>query len=210
MTVKRLSAMRVAYTPNPLEESAIGTDPLALFEAWFQEIVAGGIVEPNAMALATATAEGAPSVRIVLLKGMTAEGAEFYSNYESRKGRELTENPRAAGVMLWHEAGRQVRFEGEVVRLTERQSDEYFASRPLGSRISAVASPQSREVAGRAELESRWQAAQSQADRRPDSWGGFRIKISRWEFWQGGADRLHDRIQFDTDGDSWRLKRLAP
>lgn len=210
MTAKRLSQMRVDYTPSPLDEKDVGSDPLVLFDLWFQEIVAAGLVEPNAMALATSTPEGVPSVRTVLLKGMSVRGAEFYSNYESRKGVELTQNPRAAAVMLWHEAGRQVRFEGDVVPLPAEQSDEYFASRPLGSRISAVASPQSREVADRAELESRWQTAKVLADQRPESWGGFLIRIARWEFWQGGANRLHDRIQFDFDGRAWRLSRLAP
>lgn len=210
MAGEQLSNMRVEYVGEPLMESNAGFDPLALFEAWFQDISACGIAEPNAMALATASVSGYPSVRTVLLKGMSNAGAEFYSNYESRKGRELRENPHAAAVMLWHERGRQVRFEGEVARLSAEDSDQYFLSRPLGSRISAIASPQSQPVTDRAELEQRWLAAQTAGDQRPDDWGGYLIRISRWEFWQGGADRLHDRFAFDLVDGTWQRSRLAP
>ena len=127
MNQRRLSQLRVEYSGTPLSERDAGTDPLGLFDLWFQQISQMGIAEPNAMALATSTPSGSPSVRTVLLKGMAPQGAEFYTNYESRKGRELSENSRAAAVMLWHEAGRQVRFEGEVIRLSEQQSDDYFA-----------------------------------------------------------------------------------
>lgn len=210
MAGKQLSGMRVNYAGGPFAEGAIEGGPLHLFETWLLDVSVLGIAEPNAMAMATATAAGVPSVRTVLLKDISEVGAVFYTNYESRKGLELAENPHAAAVMLWHEVGRQVRFEGPVSKLSEQQSDEYFLSRPRGSRISAIASPQSHPVAGRAELEQRWEAAQTAADQRPSTWGGYLIEIQRWEFWQGGADRLHDRLQFDLVDGKWQHCRLAP
>lgn len=210
MAGKQLSGMRVNYAGGPFAEGAIEGGPLHLFETWLHDVSALGIAEPNAMAVATASADAAPSVRTVLLKDISKAGAVFYTNYTSRKGRELDENPYVAAVMLWHEVGRQVRFEGPVSKLSARQSDEYFLTRPRGSRISAIASPQSQPVADRAELEQRWEAARAAADQRPSDWGGYLIEIHRWEFWQGGADRLHDRLQFDLVDDQWQHCRLAP
>ncbi len=212
MVTPDLSAMRREYGATGLDESEAGQDPLALVDRWLAEAVAAGITEPNAMALATATPDGAPSVRIVLLKSLDAQGAVFYTNYTSRKGTELAENPRAAAVLLWHDLSRQVRLEGRVAQVSAEESDAYFASRPPGGRISAQASPQSQVVAGRAELERRWEqaAASPDAGTRPDEWGGFRLVPEVFEFWQGRPNRLHDRIRFRANGDAWERDRLAP
>jgi len=149
---------------------------------------------------------------LVLLKGLDESGAVFFTNYDSRKGRELAENPHAAAVMIWHQIGRQLRFEGAVSKLATADCDEYFTSRPLGARISATASPQSHMVADRAELERRWSEAESAgvAESRPAGWGSYRIAIEAFEFWHGREDRLHDRIRFSKDGDHWTRERLAP
>ncbi len=212
MVTPDLSAMRREYGTTGLDESAAGDNPFVLFERWLADAVAAGITEPNAMALATATPDGTPSVRIVLLKSLDAEGAVFHTNYESRKGVELTENPRAAAVLLWHDLSRQVRIEGPVARISPEESDAYFTSRPPGGRISAQASPQSQVVADRAELERRWEeaAASPEAGTRPDSWGGLRLAPESFEFWQGRPNRLHDRIRFRATDGGWERDRLAP
>lgn len=204
--------MRYEYGIDGLTEESAGNDPLALFESWLAEAVAAKITEPNALALATATADGAPSVRIVLLKSIDASGAVFHTNYESRKGKELSTNPRAAAVMLWHPVHRQVRIEGSISRLSAGESDEYFLSRPPGGRTSATSSPQSRVVADRGELERLWADAEASgaAERRPEYWGGYRLSLDSLEFWQGRANRLHDRIRFTRAGDVWQRDRLAP
>lgn len=214
MTSPDLAAMRTEYARAGLDEAEAGDDPLALFRRWLEEAVAAQVHEPNAMALATATPDGLPSVRIVLLKQLDRAGAVFYTGYTSRKGRELEENPHAAAVMLWHPLQRQVRLEGPVTRVPEAESDAYFASRPPGSRLGAVASPQSQVIADRGELERRVEAARAEvgdapAD-RPDTWGGYRIEPVVLEFWQGRENRLHDRLRFVRTGDAWRRERLAP
>ena len=207
-----LAAMRTEYSRAGLDEESAGQDPFALFDEWLAQAVAAGVHEPNAMALATATTDGAPSVRIVLLKSFDENGAVLHTNYLSRKGAELQENPRAAAVLLWHEVQRQVRIEGPVSRLSAEESDAYFLSRPPGGRVSAAASPQSQVVADRAELQRRWDeaAASSAAGRRPESWGGLRIAVESIEFWQGRENRLHDRIRFRRSGGEWVKERLAP
>lgn len=207
-----LSRMRTEYARTGLDEAGAGDDPVALAQTWLAEAVAAGVHEPNAMALATATAAGEPSVRIVLLKGLDADGAVFFTNYESRKGHELAENPRAAAVLLWHPLHRQVRIEGPVVRLAPEESDAYFLARPEGARISAASSPQSQVVEGRAELERRWSEAQEAgaATRRPAGWGGYRIVPEVVEFWHGRENRLHDRIRFVRTATGWTRDRLAP
>ncbi|MFT4188941.1 MAG: pyridoxamine 5'-phosphate oxidase [Aeromicrobium sp.] len=212
MVTPELSAMRHEYGQAGLDESDAGDDPHALFDRWLAEAVESGIGEPNAMALATATPDGTPSVRIVLLKSLDAAGAVFHTNYDSRKGRELSANPRASAVLLWHDLARQVRLEGMVEKVGAEESDAYFATRPEGGRISAAASPQSQVVADRAELERRWAeaAASPDAGRRPEGWGGLRLVVASFEFWQGRANRLHDRIRFTRDGDGWVRDRLAP
>lgn len=206
--------MRAEYAEAGLDEAAAGDDPVALFDRWFAEVSAAGLVEPNAMGLATADEDGMPSVRTVLLKGFDASGACFFTNYDSRKGRELTVNARAAAVMLWHPLQRQVRIEGAVTMLSDAESDAYFATRPRGSQLGAVASPQSEVVSARTELERRFAAATDRVGTgdvvRPAHWGGYRIGLDVVEFWQGRTDRMHDRIRFWRSGDDWNRDRLAP
>lgn len=214
MTTPDLSAMRTEYARGGLDETDAGDDPLALFRRWLDDAIVSGMHEPNAMALATATVEAAPSVRIVLLKHLDDAGAVFYTGYGSRKGLELATNPRAAGVLLWHPLQRQVRLEGTVEKVSPEESDAYFASRPPGSRVSAAASPQSRPVADRAELQRRVEQVEAASGEdgppRPESWGGYRITLESLEFWQGRPDRLHDRLRFVRVQDAWRRERLAP
>jgi len=206
--------MRAEYAAVGLDESAAGDDPVALFRKWLAEVVAAEVIEPNAMALATADADGAPSVRTVLLKGLDAEGVVFFTNYDSRKGFELAANPRAAAVMLWHPLQRQVRVEGAVTKLSPEESDAYFASRPHGSQLGAAASPQSQPVVDRAELEERYAQVAAKfgtaAVPRPPYWGGYRIGFDVVEFWQGRVNRMHDRIRFRRVEDGWERGRLAP
>jgi len=209
-----LAHMRSEYARTGLDEASAGDDPLALFTRWLDEALVAQLHEPNAMALATATSDGRPSVRIVLLKGLDEAGLTFFTNFDSRKGVELAANPRAAAVLLWHPLQRQVRIEGPVAVLDDADSDAYFASRPRGSQIGAVASPQSRAISGREVLEERvTEVAQffdGIAVERPPTWGGYRIGIESIEFWQGREDRLHDRLRFVRRGDAWTRERLAP
>ena len=209
-----LAALRSEYAREGLDEAVAGADPVALFGRWLDEAVAAGIHEPNAMALATADPSGRPSVRIVLLKGFDAAGAVFYTNYDSRKGRELAVNPWASAVLLWHQLQRQVRIEGRVVHLDPEQSDAYFASRPRGAQIGAVASRQSRSIGDREALEAQVADVERTFDgrdvERPEQWGGYRIALDALEFWQGRADRVHDRLRFARVGDGWSRERLQP
>jgi pyridoxamine 5'-phosphate oxidase len=193
----------------------VSLDPLDRVRAWYEEAVAAGIAEPEAMALATASADGVPSVRIVLLKGIDARGIRFFTNYESRKGRELAENPRAAVTLHWQRMHRAVRMEGAVERLAAAESDAYFASRGRGSRLGAWASRQGTAIAGRSVLEGAYAEADARHPGddvpRPGYWGGYRLVPSAIELWQGRADRLHDREHFlrGEDG-AWRSERLSP
>jgi pyridoxamine 5'-phosphate oxidase len=200
---------------KPLDESSAGPDPLRALAGWRDEAQAAGIGLPEATALATASADGAPSVRMVLLKDFGPDGFVFYSNYDSRKGRDLAENPRAALLVYWHALGRQVRVEGRVERLSRADSEAYFASRPLGSRLSAWASRQSEPVAGRAELERAVEEARLRfADGDvplADDWGGYRLRAERIELWQHREDRLHDRLLYvAAPGGGWTITRLQP
>jgi pyridoxamine 5'-phosphate oxidase len=210
-----LARMRSEYARDGLDEMAAGDDPVALFNRWLDDAVAAGVHEPNAMALATATPGGRPSSRIVLLKGFDAAGLVFFTGYGSRKGRELAANPFAAATMLWHPLQRQVRVEGRVTQVPAQESDAYFASRPRGSQIGAVASPQSQPIDDRDVLDQRVAEAEQQfAGRdveRPSTWGGYRLAIDSIEFWQGRVGRLHDRLHFEHASDGrWRRERLAP
>jgi len=190
-------------------------DPIEQFIRWFSEAEQAGIPQPNAMTLATAAKDGAPSARMVLLKGVDSRGFVFYTNFDSRKGRELNENPRAALLFWWEPLQRQVRVEGRVQRLDEAESDAYFASRPRGHQLQAHASLQSRVIPHRDELEERFRAAEEEFEgrqvARPRWWGGFRVVPESVEFWQEGPNRLHDRLRYRREaGGGWRLERLAP
>ena len=201
---------------RPLHEDDLDADPLAQFGAWFEEAGAQGAHEPEAVALATASPDGAPSVRMVLMKRYGAEGLTFFTNYGSRKGGELERNPRAALLFYWPELGRQVRVEGSVERAPRELSEEYARSRSRGSQLSALASPQSRPVDSRDWLEHRVAELEREhegEERVPvgDSWGGFRLAPAAWEFWQQRRDRLHDRFRFEPAPDGgWTHQRLAP
>jgi pyridoxamine 5'-phosphate oxidase len=200
---------------RPLHEHDLDTDPFALFARWFEEARAAGAFEPEAVALATATPDGRPSVRMVLGKGFDERGFAFYTNYRSRKGNELEANPRAALLFHWPDLGRQVRVEGPVERLPPEESEDYARTRSRGSRLSALASPQSRAVRSREWLEERVAelGREHEHDEIPlgDEWGGYRLRPDAWEFWQHRPDRLHDRFRYlPAAGGGWEIERLGP
>jgi pyridoxamine 5'-phosphate oxidase len=206
---------RKDYNRFSLHESDLAPDPIRQFEKWFEEALLSDVVEPNAMSLATATPEGRPSVRIVLLRGVDLRGFAFFTNYDSRKGRELDANPHAALVFFWQSLERQVRVEGQVERVGADESDRYFQDRPLASRLGAWASPQSEVIAGRELLEERCRELESRFANgnipRPANWGGYRVVPESIEFWQGGPGRLHDRLRYTKRrGGDWLVERLAP
>jgi pyridoxamine 5'-phosphate oxidase len=197
-----------------LSEVSVHPDPIEQFRSWFEAAQRSAEVQPSAITLATAARDGKPSARIVLLKGVTDAGFSFFTNYDSRKGRELEENPHAALVCYWASLERQVRIEGTVTRVSPDESDAYFATRPFGSRLSTWVSPQSRVVADRTILDRRMEELRKQYQEdvpRPSYWGGYVLAPSSIEFWQGRSDRLHDRILYTRGGDGrWRIERLAP
>jgi pyridoxamine 5'-phosphate oxidase len=206
--------MRREYAREGLAEADVDADPVVQFGRWFEQAEQGGLLEPHAMTLATATPDGRPSARMVLLRGFDQRGFCFYTNYQSRKGDELAANPRAALVFWWDKLERQVRIEGRVERTSRAESEAYFSSRPPGSQLSAAASPQSRVIDGRATLERRvTELATGQRDGRvplPEFWGGYRLAHEVVEFWQGRPNRLHDRLRYRRAGSGWKLERLAP
>ncbi|WP_256006605.1 pyridoxamine 5'-phosphate oxidase [Pedobacter deserti] len=214
LTKENIQNLRQDYRSAQFSEQDAATDPIDQFKKWFQEAVQAQLYEPNVMTLATADRFGRPSARIVLLKGFNEEGFVFFTNYESKKGQELLENPQAALVFFWAELERQVRIEGVVTRVSGELSDEYFHSRPAGSQIGALASPQSKVISGRTELEQRVaELGEQYRDTmipRPEHWGGYLVEPTRIEFWQGRPSRLHDRIVYELTNGSWIMNRLAP
>jgi pyridoxamine 5'-phosphate oxidase len=210
-----IADIRKNYSQKTLLEAEVAGDPITQFRSWWEEAIAAAIDEVNAMTLATSSADGMPSARIVLLKGITEDGFKFYTNYESFKAKQLSENPKACLVFFWKELERQVRITGLVSRVSAQDSDEYFNSRPFGSRVGAVASPQSMVLANREWLDDQYkmieQESQGTAITRPDHWGGYIVKPVIVEFWQGRSSRMHDRLQYTmAEGGQWAIERLAP
>jgi pyridoxamine 5'-phosphate oxidase len=211
---QKIAALRREYNSAPFDEDSVEEYPIAQFKKWFDESVRVEQPDPEAMTLSTVSTGGEVSARVVLLRGLDERGFVFFTNYESRKSRELIANPRAALTFYWGSLNRQVRIEGVVEKVAQEESEEYFQSRPRGSQLGAWASPQSREIAGRESLDRMFteveQRFKGQPIPCPPFWGGFRLKPVRIEFWQGRENRLHDRILYSLDDDGWRISRLAP
>lgn len=209
-----IADIRTTYQKKTLDEKDVVDDPIAQFQIWWNEAIASNAAEVNAMTLATATKDGKPSARTVLLKGIHKNGFVFFTNYESRKGGEIAENPHAALLFFWKELERQVRIEGRIGKIDTAESDEYFNSRPLESRIGAWTSPQSQVIPGRQYLEDKEKAIEDEFRNkevpRPQNWGGYVVIPESMEYWQGRPGRLHDRILYTFDRNGWKKERLAP
>ena len=209
-----LADLRQHYTKGGLEEHQIPDSPFTLFNEWFKQAGELGVLEPNAMVLSTVSADNKPSSRVVLLKGIDDAGFIFYSNYESRKGKELEHNPYVSILFFWPEAERQIRIEGKVSKISTESSKEYFVSRPRESQLGAWASAQSSIIQGRHSIEESYQQCLAQYEGKdiplPDFWGGYIIHPSSFEFWQGRPSRLHDRMKYTKEQDSWHIVRLSP
>ncbi|MEC5147643.1 pyridoxamine 5'-phosphate oxidase [Chitinophaga sp. 212800010-3] len=215
MLNQKIADLRKDYQLATLDESEVAPSPLVQFDKWWQEAINSEIDEPNAMTLATSTPDGYPSARIVLLKSFDGDGFLFFTNYESRKGQELALNPHVTLLFFWRELQRQVRIEGTVIKAPASVSNEYYNTRPLGSRIGAIASPQSKVIPDRSFLETEVDQVaakyQQHSPERPDYWGGYLVQPKVLEFWQGRSSRLHDRILYtQVPGGSWKIERLAP
>ena len=212
---KTLQNLRIEYSSSQINESAVDANPISFFGKWFDEAMAAEVREPNAMTLATTTRDGIPSARIVLLKGADKNGFSFYSNYLSRKGKELAKNPSACLVFFWPELGRQVRIEGKILKLSKEESEAYFATRPFGSQLGAVVSPQSQVIANREVLDVAYTAYEQKFEGKkipkPAHWGGYILNPIAIEFWQGRESRLHDRVKYVLmEKGKWKIERLAP
>ncbi len=215
MDQEKIENLRTDYSGTPLLENNTKADPIKQFEKWFEEAREADLPEQNAMTLATATSDGRPSARIVLLKGFSDEGFIFYTNYLSRKGKEIGKNPLGALTFFWPSMERQIRIEGTLEKVSREQSEKYFHSRPKNSQIGAIASPQSQEIDGRDALEKKWSELEAEYEGKdvpkPSFWGGYILKPRMIEFWQGRPSRLHDRILYKkTDNKNWKKVRLAP
>ena len=210
----RVRDLRNDYRKGELNESSVAGDPVSQFRTWMDEAIKAEVAEPNAMTLATADADGLPSARIVLLRGFDARGFVFFTNYQSHKGSDLAVNPQAALCWFWPDLERQVRVVGQVEKVSVEESDDYFRNRPRGSRIGAWASPQSQVIDDRSFLELRVDEFETEFGTgevlRPPHWGGYRLRPSTVEFWQGRASRLHDRIRYVRESEGWKVQRLAP
>jgi pyridoxamine 5'-phosphate oxidase len=208
-----LADLRKNYTLGSLDAADVDPDPIRQFNIWMKQALDAKLPEPNAMTVATVDADGRPAARILLIKGVDERGFVFYTNYESRKGHELAANPHASLLFFWIELERQIRIDGKVEKVSDAESDAYFHSRPLGSRIGAWVSEQSTVIGSRAELEAREQeviAKYGENPPRPPHWGGYRLVPDAVEFWQGRPSRLHDRIRYTRDSAGWRIERVAP
>jgi pyridoxamine 5'-phosphate oxidase len=210
----KIANLRREWSSRKLDESNVNSNPIGQFSEWMQEAIDADLLDVNAMTLATADKNGVPSARIVLLKSIDKKGLVFFTNYESNKGKDLAENPKASVVFFWKELERQVRVTGTVERILKKESEEYFKSRPYESQISAWASNQSSEVKSRKELEEKFAELKNKYPVKkvplPDFWGGYRINPDRFEFWQGRPNRLHDRIAYIKERGKWKIVRLAP
>jgi pyridoxamine 5'-phosphate oxidase len=208
---KDLHGHRRNYQLDELTKDKVSLNPFLQFGHWFNEATDSEIIEPNAMALSTATPQGRPSSRIVLLKAFSEDGFVFYTNYHSKKGHQLADNPQVALLFFWDKLERQVRIEGTVQKIEAHLSDQYFSSRPYESRLSAIVSEQSEEIPNRQFLEDKLEELRkNESINRPENWGGYIVKPDYFEFWQGRASRLHDRLVYELEGNSWKIKRLAP
>ena len=210
---EELRNLRKQYTKKKLSASSVSSDPFKQFTKWFDETLKSGFLEPNAMTLATSTKDGIPSVRVVLLKGFDDNGFVFYSNYKSKKGKELEANPRASILFYWDSLERQIRIDGTVEKVTKKESEDYFASRPFKSRVGAWASNQSSVIENRSVIVKeflKYLVKFGNDVPLPPTWGGYRLIPSSFEFWQGRPNRLHDRIRYTKQKSGWKIERLAP